>query len=241
MKDLEKVQTVEELLELWQQRHQNKRKNRFIKDGIINENIWHKTEVKVCFLLKESYFDASEYEKDVLLPDRNLKKHHWNAHISCHDGHYVYDLAEHLNKHEPWFMWRKVENWTKVLLQILGLSVATPIQNIAVINIKKSEGVSESDYQDILSYAYDDCVLIRKEIELVDPDIIICGATYDYCVKAGLFDAPQEVAVLKDFGSRKVLRYGKRIILDCYHPSARISYEKVEKFFKEALQHVKIL
>ena len=60
------------------------------------------------------------------------------------------------------------------------------LQEIAVINLKKSGGKSSSDYDEIAEYAKYDCEEIKKEFELMDPDIIICGFTF-YVLKDIVF------------------------------------------------------
>ena len=49
---------------------------------------------------------------------------------------------------------------------------------IAVLNLKKSGGNSESVYEEIASYAEADREEIIKEFELIDADIIVCGYTF---------------------------------------------------------------
>lgn len=245
MLDIGNACTLEELFEMWEGKHISEKKNNFIIDGIVNSEKWDAISSegpKICLLLKESYFDSKSYEKDLLLPNCNLERHHWNGYIERKNGHYVYDLAKHLKEHAPWFMWCRVETWMSRLFALLGENVDAPIQAISVLNIKKSEGKPSSDYYDILRYAHDDRQFIRKELELIDPDIIICGATYDYCSKEDIFDDLHEITNLKDFGNRKVAHDGKRVILDCYHPSApNISYDKAERFFKTGLQFAQML
>ena len=46
----------------WKERHQNKGLNKFIYDGIVNENLWEKAEKRITLFLKEAYLkeDVSE-------------------------------------------------------------------------------------------------------------------------------------------------------------------------------------
>lgn len=235
---LKGITTLGQLFTLWRKKHREEQLQSFIIDGIVNDREWKGESLKVCFLLKESYINPKEYEKDMLRPDHNLKKRHWNAYINKEDGIYVYDMATHMREHAPWYMWCRVAAWMSKLFKLLGIETENPLQKIAVVNIKKSEGKSSSDYGDIMNYAREDRELIRKELELIDPDLIICGATYDYCVEEGIFDDLKELGTLKNFKNRKVACAGRRVIFDCYHPSASISYDKIESFFKEALQCV---
>lgn len=230
---MNRTEQLQDLLKEWKVRHQCLGKNQFIFDGIINEERWNKAKLKVCILLKESYFDLDVYKKDILQTDNNVVQHHWNRYIVNDNGLYTYDLARHLKEHKPWFMWCKVENWLNSLFQFLGMDIDDPIQEIALVNIKKSNGVSLSNDADILEYAHLDCDLIRKELDIIDPDIIICGATYDYCIKENIFDDIQIITRLEDFKNRIIAKSAERLILDCYHPAAfTISYEKIRNYFK---------
>ena len=230
---MNKTIELQELFKEWKNRHQSLGKNQFIFDGIVNEARWNAAKPKICFLLKESYFDLDDYKNDILLPDNNDVKHHWNRYIANDDGLYTYDIARHLKEHKTWFMWCKVEKWLSSLYQILGMDIDAPIQEIALVNIKKSNGVSRSKDKDILDYAHMDCDMIRRELDIIDPDVIICGATYNYCIKENIFDDVQVIAKLEGFRNRVVAKSGKRLILDCYHPAAfTVSYEKIGNYFK---------
>ena len=234
---IDNVTTLDELFTAWQEKHKFKRENKFIVDGIVNKERWDAASIKICFLLKECYFDSEEYERDLHIPNQNVEKHHWNSYIVNRGGHYIYNLAKHLKDHTPWMMWCKVNQWMKRIYSILGEVEDNPIQSIAIVNIKKSEGRPQSNYQDILNYAHDDQCLIRKELEIINPDLVICGNTYDFCVKERLFDDIHEITTLTNFAHRKIACSGKTILFDCYHPSARVSYDKIESFFCEALQY----
>lgn len=53
------------------------------------------------------------------------------------------------------------------------------LNQIAVVNLKKSNGMSRSDYDDISEYAEYDRAEIKKEIELIDSESNSLFGTYD--------------------------------------------------------------
>lgn len=236
---MNREEQLQNLLTEWAQKHQEAGSNRFIFDGIVNPERWNKSALKVCFLLKESYFDSEQYEADLLMPGCNSTVHHWNPHIENHLGFYTYNLVEHLREHDPWLMWCRVKEWTNRFYRLAGMNIADAINEIAVLNLKKSNGTSKSDAKDILKYANNDRELIIRELELIDPDIVICGGTYEYCIAADLLENLETIAELNIFKKQVVAKSGKRLVLDCYHPAyPAVSYDKIEEYFKAVIPYL---
>lgn len=228
------VTTHDELMTLWWQWHVENGKERFILDGIVSPSAFeHQPEPKICFLLEEGYYTPeTDYEND---PDF---KNPWNKYIRNIDGHYIYDFRKNLQCEPPWYMWHRVAFMTASILSGLGFNTDTDdvLSKIAVVNIKKSEGLPQSDLNgDIAKYISDDKELLKKQIELICPDILVCGRTFDVCCYSGLFDKSNMTHIC-DFSSGsglyKALKHENTIILDTYHPSApRLGYDKFQKSF----------
>lgn len=49
------------------------------------------------------------------------------------------------------------------------------IDRIAVVNVKKSNGENGSDYEDLKVYAEEDKAELKQELEIIRPEIIVCG------------------------------------------------------------------
>ena len=233
------VTTHDELMTLWRQWHIENGKERFILDGIVSPSTFCcQSEPKICFLLEEGYYTPeTDYEMDPNF------KNPWNKYIKKVDGHYIYDFRKNLQCEDPWYMWHRVAFMTASILTGMGFeaNVENALSKIAVINIKKSEGLPQSDlYGDIANYAFDDKELLQKQIELISPDIIICGRTFDVCCYSELFDKLNMTHIC-DFsngsGLYKAMKYEDKIILDTYHPSApRLSYDKFQKSFADKVE-----
>jgi len=171
---------LEELFDIWKKKSQSgvltyndehsehqlvidHNQNGFIADGLICPEEWSRRKPKILFVLKEAYCDrATEYN----LCDE-----------LCNDG--------------PWgSVWNRCAEWS---YGITESSAASPIpayanlnrelankylRRVAVLNLKKSDGLSSSSLSEIEKYAEYDRAEIKREIEIINPDIIICGYVF---------------------------------------------------------------
>ena len=136
----------------------------FVRDGIINLESWKKQKARVCFILNEA--------------GGRLDMEHYP------DG---FDLAAEWNEKGSFskFMF-KIAVWTKAVQDAFIPPITYNkqevvkirdelIRSIAVVNIKKTDGQRRSDFEVLQHYAIEDAEEIKKELELVNPNIIICG------------------------------------------------------------------
>lgn len=141
----------------------------FVRDGIVNLENWKKQKVRICFLLNE----AGGYDDIEKFPN----------------GH---DVAAEWNERGAWSMFLfKIAIWAKAVQdafvspvtynkkEILRLRPEL-IRSLAVVNIKKSDGQKRSDFDLIQRFATEDAAEIRRELELVNPNIIICGENFKF-------------------------------------------------------------
>lgn len=152
------------LFEEWRNKanHQNQP---FIDDGIINPAVWFAADPsipKILLVLKEAYNGP-------------------------------YSLTRELSKDGPWSaMWNRVAEWSYGLLNYNSSTKELPdykvlshkeanecLNQIAVMNLKKSNGTKSSADGSFMQYATDDVELLRKQYQLINPDIIIYGHTFD--------------------------------------------------------------
>ena len=146
------------LFEEWEKRHLAKGYKRFIRDGIVNEDWWFQEQSvpKICFFLKEARTQE--------------------------DG---YNLVKDLYEREPWKLWQRVAIWTQAIqlaftgerpydVDKIQMKSHEAVRQTAVVNVKKSNGLAESDGEDLWQYVREDRDLLKKELELVNPDIILC-------------------------------------------------------------------
>lgn len=193
---------LQELMESWEKKHRQKGYKRFIRDGIVCEEKWEgQSTPKVCYFLKEAY-------------------------TSEENG---YCLTESLHEAErPWTMWRKIAIWTQAIHyafqnriceyndEILRSKEKEVIDCIGVVNVKKSNGGSSSDYEDLKKYAEEDKEELKRELQIIKPDIIVCGNNRSL-LKIVLGDELQD----EDTWDNMLALWGHTLVIDYYHPAVR--------------------
>lgn len=95
------------------------------------------------------------------------------------------------------------------------------LRQIAVVNIKKSNGVSNSSMEQINQYAEYDRLQLRRELELIVPTVIVCGYTIsslNIIMEKNIKDYQQTNPNLYYFME---LNGHDVVVLDYYHPSNR--------------------
>ncbi len=190
---------MESLFQEWETAHKRKGYERFIRDGIVSPEDWYgQPTPKICYLLKEAY------SKDT-----------------------GYDLAKKLKNDIPWQMWKKVAVWTEAIFQAFGdgneydqeriqANIRQNTNRIAVINVKKSNGQSESDYKELEDCAIEDRDFLRRELDIVNPNIILCGYT-SHCLRAILGnDWKNNKTAMTLFGE-----WNGKLVIDYYHPASQ--------------------
>lgn len=243
--DLNQIKTVPELLEIWRQKHFSEGKVRFIYDGCADNDKYESSSIKIMIILKEGYFD----EEDRNIPERKDKP--WVQYFGNEGNQWFYHFEENLRKEKPWWMWVRINNLLIPFFAKLNIDyVDSPLQYISVVNLKKSKdnngggGSSEpnnanpySNDKRVQEYAIEDYELLRRQIELHNPDIILCGGTYEMAKKAGLLG--KEVNLIHKFDKVRGLRaiYNHEIVInnnakgikvvDMCHPTYSMSHIKV--------------
>ncbi len=97
------------------------------------------------------------------------------------------------------------------------------LDRIAVVNVKKSNGGSESEYEDLKKYALEDRLEIKRELEIIQPDIIVCGNNLSL-LKLVLGEELQN----DDTWDNMLALWKDTLVLDYYHPAVhypnRVNY-----------------
>jgi hypothetical protein len=161
-----KIQHEQLLAECRSRDHHSNRQ--FISDGAIDPVRWGNKR-KVLFLLKEAY-------------DNDVDRQDW-------------DLCEAIRekwKGPKYKIWHLVAKWCYGIQEagekfpsLLQVESASPehlkeaFLSAAVVNIKKSDGSSKSDMDDLRWFYERDKDVLKKQVELLAPEIIICGYTWD--------------------------------------------------------------
>lgn len=172
-----------------------------MQDGIVDYQTWTQQKRKVLFLLKET----NGYDGDLreLLREGGMGTT-WNNVVrwSC--------AAQHV--------WKDKETAWKELEYISLEKRRELLRRIAVINVKKTPGLSTADSQELEEAMWENKDLLREQIQSIQPDIIICGGT-EYYFK-NIFDIAEKDVLLTSNGIRYCF-YDEKLVLFYYHPNAR--------------------
>ena len=176
----------------------------FVTDGVMNPKEWFSQDVRPLFLLKEAYGGDCDWD---LAKDHVLTR----------------------EKARP--IWKRISLWTKGIMNT-GAAYTKPfkpnsedikdfnnlyLNKIAAVNIKKYNGKKQSDYNEILSYAKNDKDFLRKQIELCDPTVIVCG--YTGAALEMILDTPLRKNSNYDLFYFTEINGHSVTVIDYWHPS----------------------
>ncbi len=171
-----------------------------------------------AFLLKEAYGDPESPQ------DWDLREY----------------LASDWHRHA---MWRTAAHWAHVY-QELGNPSVTPYPQIeqardacehalfssAVINLKKAGGRSQSRKPDLLLYVKRDGDLLRRQVDLISPRVLLCGMTWPLTRHLWPFAEPTN--------AKWVHRVGSMWVVDFWHPALRRDHQQkyglLDQWLREA-------
>lgn len=228
LKDLERILTItgnkptmtstdyqmqiSDLYKEWKSRV-NSNNTPFVTDGVMDPEQWFKRAERIMFVIKETYSD--KHEKD------------WDL------------AADHVLSNEKIgqkTIWRNISLWAKGMQYIC--SDYNPydkdlesfgneyLHRIAVLSIKKYNGTSTSNDEDIIHYADQEKDLIEKEIEICDPNVIVCCGTAKALSKVIDFNYEQKN---NECFYHTFINGHEVIVIDFFHPDNR--YPKIMNCF----------
>ncbi len=175
--------------------------NDFYTDGVINETEYEHSKKKLLFIAKEP--NASNHQKEI---DRSFVTE-WNEtrpdyNFACRIAEWAYGILNDFPTYDD-----KPED------------IQVQLKNIAFMNVKKSGGKGSIEiYKDFLEIIKNQKDFIQREIEIIDPDIIILSLSQDKHVRNILFPGIN----WKPSGyTNKIAKWRNKKIIDFYHPSSR--------------------
>ena len=100
-------------------------------------------------------------------------------------------------------------------------------KSIGTINLKKSPGGSSANDSEIEKIAREDYNLIRRQYNLYDPDLTICGGTDDLFTRAMGYEIKDEAKNRKEIMAWRQTKRGvwwyerepKKYVVSFYHPA----------------------
>lgn len=185
-----------------------------IPDGVIDIAKYLNTKTKILWINKEvnSLDDTDEWSLiDVLfnLQEKYKENKDWSNTFSP----IVYTLYGIFNNTN----WENTPN-IKDNSDILNI-----IRNIAYINVKKLPGGPLANQKNLLRYSRANDIL-KKQIILYSPDVIVCGGTFDIMdnifddIYGKKYDDMKQIEISK---KNRIFYDDKLIIFEAYHPGQR--------------------
>ncbi len=228
--------SLDNLLKEWKLKYPD---SVFISDGIVNKEKWKTQKVRPLFLLKEAYGGDSDWDL-----------------IDDYLSNFINDSDNTPIKSRTW---RRVVQWThgifntnKTTLAQLPSSFsensAEWLNSIAVVNVKKVNGKRYSIMTNINKYAESDRAFLKRQIELIDPTVIICGYTIK-SLNIILYNTKKKGVKNykkphKDWHYSTKINDKNVIVLDFYHPANWLAggdlwnYSKITEIYQKALQSI---
>lgn len=118
---------------------------------------------------------------------------------------------------------------------------------LALVNVKKTPGSRESDWKEIFSYAQDHASLLREQLDILNPNIIVCcGSTDDESSDKRTLRIAEHY-IYPEFHFVKVNNFCSYcaehdlLLIDSYHPSYVLSKEeKIDKMLFDFCEFLRL-
>ncbi len=177
---------------------------RVIKDGLVQEEAYETAKYRIVYVLKEVNGGESWDLRDFVRDDGG-RPQTWDNIARWTQG--IMNLEEDI----PW--------------SVLGSNNEerrkTVLKQIAAVNLKKTSGGHTADNKLIYETALENDALLREQMSLYEPDIIICCGTSDAFVDS----CYKDVEITWEMTSRGIwyFRDGKTVVISYVHPEARVT------------------
>ena len=177
-----------------------------IEDGIVSESAYSTAKLKILFLLKEVNDWGGEGTLCDFLAAGGMAQT-WNNVARWTKG--IISLAINAEEDIPWKELDVIDNDYR----------KEQLRKICAVNIKKTSGGSYSVFDELTDFVDSNKERLRQQLEICDPDIIIC------CGTAWHYKRLMETDAKWDATSRGIpyIRERKRLVVDYCHPQARMS------------------
>ncbi len=193
---------MEDLLNEWEKLVLTE-SDHFVRDGVISQPHWDDANIKILFLLKETNGYKKSINKLINFAIHN-KSRIWRGANFNNLGRWAYALQ---NLPE-----------TKTPFEIAHKNRKTALLNCAFINLKKTSGGRTATKKvEIEAEKY--ASLLKRQIEMIDPNIIVFGGTYKVAKQHVL---PEMYKV-----SERIHKYKDIICINAFHPACTTNRKKI--------------
>ncbi len=179
------------LFEKWRKKRIN-----LIEDGIVDEESYKNSNIKILYLLKEV---------------NDITDKSWSLTKFLRDG----GRAQTWNNIARWT--RGIRNLDKEmswvdLEKITDKDRKEYLKSICAVNVKKETGRNVTNIKELEKYRKEDSELIKEQIEIYKPDLIIC---------CGVNFIDETLEYSQTFRGIQYAKTNNRYIIKYWHPEAR--------------------
>lgn len=229
-------------------------------DGIIDEDAYLKSPVKVMVLLKETNGNDDSGKHRESQEDWDYL--YWLKHQQVdNEPQEIVDNEGNKKRIENVFYastFKKLCQWLTILFEIANKRTVTAedffvdgkidisstrrsLNNVALVNIKKSWGNEKTDTKKLYDYAMNEKIkpIILKEIKIADPDIVLCCSPDVYYIAAAMHgigknDHIREKSKIFKSKTNEMFVKDNTVYVSFYHPQGYSHSE--EDFAKYAIE-----
>ena len=178
----------------------------FTTDGVVNPEVWFTmSDKRILYILKEAYCKnhCADWDEAAWLGGKHCRetcKKRKNGAADCKAcpvkgysfnriaewTYYILNfqnknqrISEQIIDHIYWLGEKVTGRKKKANLAAYYVRRAELLNRIAIINIKKANGVSSSNNSEIEIIAEDYAELIERQIDLIKPEYVVCCGTWD--------------------------------------------------------------
>jgi hypothetical protein len=200
-------------------------------DGIVNIERYLNSKIKCLWILKDSNgFDENSIDN-------------WDYRNGIYEASGNNDFFKNWSKTFTNIVYISQmilnnKTWDEVEYIRDNFSIVEILNDISVINIKKIPGKSSANENELKAYfdKYKD--ILEEQINLINPQVIICGMTFRYISE--LIEGFDENLVQQlDCTNFYIDTKNNRIYIDAYHPNFRVAGKTIKQYCEEITKIVK--
>lgn len=206
--------------------------NKCIKDGIVDINQYLKQDLKILWVLKEANsldncdWDMTDALRNDIKTENGLRYGWANTFTPI-----VYTTNGIFQNED----WDSMGDFTK------DPNIIDCLQKVAYINLKKIPGGSVAFPGTIQEFYNENREAIHNQIEIINPNIVIFGATMGYIDYDFLENTFGKLEVNKENPHLHIYRNKEKLLLHAHHPNNRaIKHKEYCNFILDAVNDWKL-
>lgn len=220
-------------------------------DGIIDEDSYNRQKLKVVVLLKET--NGNDFEGNEVEQQKDFEYLHWLKHQQVNNepelrkkGNLEYVETNVFYHHT----FKKLCHWLSMLFDIIETGettsekylkngkvdiekVRTILNNVALINLKKTWGKESTNANSLHEYATNNEIssILKKQIEILEPDIVLACSPDVFWIAKELYGVHEKDTIT--FENKQAFEVDDLTFLKLYHPQW---YGKKENILAEEVK-----